>query len=100
ELLREIQYVPNGSRPKRVDGLRVVTDDSQSLAVWLHAEQDGRLKAIRVLIFIYEDVVKAFANFPTQGWLSDGLRPVQQQIVVVEYVLRLLRSEEHTSELS
>jgi len=37
ELLREIQDVPNGSRPKRINGLRVVTDDSQSLAVWLHA---------------------------------------------------------------
>jgi len=26
------------------------------------------------LIFIYKDVVKAFADFPTQGWLTDGFK--------------------------
>ena len=50
------------------------------------------LEPIGVLILIDENMVETRTYFPRQTRLCDHLRPVQQQVIVVEYVLRLLRA--------
>ena len=73
--------------------LRTVADDGQAAAVGLQGKKNRRLESVGILIFIHEDVVKSPSDFVAQAGLADHIGPVQQQVVVVEHVLRLLLSD-------
>ena len=48
------------------------------------------MQAVRVLILIDKDVIEAAADVVGQAGVADHLRPVEQEIIVVEHVLLLL----------
>ena len=48
------------------------------------------MQAVGVLIFVDQHMVEAVADVVCQRLVAHGLRPVQQQVVIIEYVLRLL----------
>ena len=54
------------------------------------ASRIERLQAVGVLILVDQDVIEAAADVVGQAGSLDHLRPVEQQIVVIEHVLRLL----------
>ena len=59
----------------------------------LSAEQDRCLQPIGVLVFVDEHVVEALADVARERRLRHHVGPVEQQVVVVEDVLRLLRGD-------
>ncbi len=91
ELAGKIQNVAHGRGAKRIDRLRVVADDRQSASAGLQRQQDRRLQTVGVLIFVDHHVIEARADLFRQRRLRHRLRPVEQQIVVIEHVLLLLR---------
>ena len=56
----------------------------------LEREQDAGLQRIGVLVFVHQDMVEARADLRREYRFGHHLRPVQQQVVVVEHVLFLL----------
>ena len=50
---------------------------------------DG-LQPVRILIFINQNMVKATADICGKSRIAHHLRPIEQQIVVIEHVLALL----------
>jgi hypothetical protein len=56
-----------------------------------HDHVSCRLQSVRVLIFVDQHVVEAAADIVGQAGVPDHLRPVEEQIIVVEHVLLLLR---------
>jgi len=58
--------------------------------VGLDRQQDCRLEAVGVLVFVDEDVVEARADIGGDGGFAHHHGPVEQQVVVVEDVLGLL----------
>jgi len=99
EPARKVEDVAHGRGAKGVDRLRVVADHRHALAVRLHPQENRRLQAVGVLVLVDEHVIEARANFPTQAGVRNHDRPVQQQVVVVEDVLRLLRFDIGIEEL-
>ena len=67
ELIRETENVAYGCRAEGVDRLHVVADESQALALGLQGQQNRRLKAVRVLVLVYENVVEAPASVLRKG---------------------------------
>ena len=90
ELAGEIEDVAHGRGAEGIDRLGVVADDGQAAAARLQRQQDRGLKAIGVLIFVDQDMIEAAADIVGKQRIADGLRPVEQQVVVIENVLRLL----------
>ena len=90
ELRREIEDVAHGGGAKRIDRLRVVADHRQTVPLRLQCQQDGRLQAVGVLIFVHQNMIETPADMLGECGLAGHLRPVQQQVVVIEHVLFLL----------
>jgi hypothetical protein len=90
ELARKVEDIADSGGSERVDRLRVVADDRDPLPVRLHRAKDRGLQAIGVLVFVDQDVIEACADLGGDRGFRHHLRPVQQQVVVVEDVLRLL----------
>ena len=89
----EVEDVADGRRTERVDRLRVVADHGHTRAVRLQAEQDPGLERVRVLVLVDQHVVEALLNRPGQLRLHHQVVPVEQEVVVVEHVVRLLVSD-------
>ena len=53
-------------------------------------EQDRRLQPVGILVFVDQHMIESSADLPAQRRLGDHVRPIEQQVVVVERVLRLL----------
>ena len=53
-------------------------------------QEDGGLEPVRVLVFVDQHVIEPRADIRREHRITDGLRPIEQQVVVVEYVLGLL----------
>jgi hypothetical protein len=70
--------------------LRVVADHRHAVALRLQAERDGGLEAVGIVILILHDVIEATRKFGRQQGVGHGVRPVEQEIVVIEDVLGLL----------
>jgi hypothetical protein len=68
----------------------VVADDGQAVPVRLKAEQDRGLQTVRILIFVDQNMIKALCNIVGDGPIGHDLRPIKQQVVVIEHVLLLL----------
>jgi hypothetical protein len=90
KLLREVEDVVHGGAAERVDGLGIVADHHHAGAVRLHAAQDAGLQAVRVLVFVDQQVVEQRPQFRAQFRVARHLGTEQQQVVVVEDVLFLL----------
>ena len=90
ELVGKVQDVAHGRGAERVDRLGVVADDRQASASGLERQQDRGLQAVRVLILIDQDVIETAADVVGQGGVADHLRPVEQEVVIIEHVLFLL----------
>ena len=91
EQRRVVEDVAHGRAAEGVDRLRVVADGREAAAVRLQREQDGRLQAVRVLVLVDQHVAEALPHVAGQRGLVHQLRPVEQQVVVVEHALALLR---------
>ena len=90
KLLGKVEDVAHRRGAERVDRLGVVADDRQAAAAGLESQQDGGLQAVGVLILIDQHVVEAAADVIGQAGVADHLRPVEQEVVVIEHVLLLL----------
>ena len=90
EALREIQNVAHGGGAEGIDRLRVVADDGEAAPIRLQRQQDRGLQAVGVLIFVDQHVIEAAADLFGDQRIAHHLRPVEQQIVVIEHVLGLL----------
>ena len=90
ELAREIEDVAHGRRAERIDRLRVVADHGEAAAAGLQRQQDRRLQPVGVLVFVDQHMVEAAADVVGQRRIAHGLRPVEQQVVIIEHVLLLL----------
>ncbi|MGF6657603.1 hypothetical protein OKW34_008193 [Paraburkholderia youngii] len=89
ELRGEIEDIAHGRAAKRIDRLRVVADHGQAAAVRFQREQDRRLQAVGVLVFVDQHMVEARRQIGRDAGLGGHVRPVEQQIVVVEHALLL-----------
>ena len=90
EALRKIQDVADSGGAERIDRLRVVADDGQAASVRLQRQQDRGLQAVGVLIFVDQHMIEAAADFVRDRRIAHHLRPVEQEVVVIEHVLGLL----------
>ena len=90
EVTGEIENVAHGRGAKRVDRLGVVADHGEAPAVRLERQQDRGLQRVGVLILVDQHVIEALADLVGERRLRHHLRPIEQQIVVVEHVLALL----------
>ena len=89
EVSGEVENVADRRGAERIDRLRVVADDSQSAPVRLEGKQDRFLQPVRILILVDHDVIETRGDLLRDGALRHHLRPVEQQIVVIEDVLLL-----------
>ncbi len=90
ELVREVEDVAHRGGAERIDRLRVVADHGESVPSGLEREQDRGLQAVGVLIFVDHHMVEAAADLLGQRRVGHHLRPVEQEVVVIEHVLLLL----------
>ena len=86
----KVENVAHRRGAERIDRLGVVADDRQAAAAGLQRQQDRGLQPVGVLVFVDQDVVEAAADVVGELGIADRLRPVEQQVVVIENVLRLL----------
>ena len=87
---REVEDVAHGRGAERIDRLRVVADDGEAAPVALQRQQDRGLQPVGVLVFVDQHVIEAAADVLGDGRVGNHLRPVEQQVVVIEHVLALL----------
>ena len=90
ERLGKAQDVLNRRRPEGVDSLRVVADDHHFGRPRPQAREDRGLQGIRVLVFVHEHVIEGPCHPRTGSRVGHERVPEQQEIVVVEDVLRAL----------
>ena len=90
EMVGEVEDVTHGGGAKRVDRLRVVADHGEAASLRPQRQQDRGLQAVAVLIFVDQHMVEALADFGSKARIRHHLRPVQEQVVVIEHLLRLL----------
>jgi hypothetical protein len=91
ELAGKIEDVAHRRAAKRIDRLRIVADDGETRAVGLQRQQNRGLQAVGVLIFVDEDMIEAAADLGGEVPVGHHLRPVEDQIIVIENPLPLLR---------
>ena len=87
---RKVQDVAHRGGAERVDRLGVVAHHREAAAVRLEPQQDRGLQPVGVLVFVDQDVVEALRDIGRERGLGHHLRPIEQQIVVIEHVLVLL----------
>ncbi len=92
KLFREMEDVAHVGRAKGVNRLGVVADHRQAAAERLQSHQDGSLKPVGVLVLVNKDVIETLGHPPGQIGFRDHLRPIEQQIVVIERVCACLAS--------
>ena len=91
EQAREVQDVAHGGAAEGVDRLRVVPDHRDAAPVRLEALQDRGLERVRVLVLVDQHVVEPPARVGRDLGHAQHPLPPQQQVVVVEHALALLR---------
>ena len=87
----KIENVAHGRGAERIDRLRVVADHREAAPSGLQRQQDRGLQPVGVLVFVDQHVIEAAADVVGDAPASrHHLRPVEQQVVVIEDVLLLL----------
>jgi hypothetical protein len=90
ELAGKVEDVAHRGAAEAVDGLGVVADHGEAAPVGPHGQQQPGLQAVGVLEFVHQDVAEARADLAGELGFGDHLRPVEEQVVVVEHLLGLL----------
>ena len=90
EMTGEVEDVAHGRGAKAVDRLGVVADHGETAPIRLEPQQDFRLKRVGILIFVDQDEIEAARHVRGDRSERHHVRPVQQQIVVIEHPLRAL----------
>ena len=90
EVAGKVEDVAHRRRAERVDRLRIVAHHRQADAAGLERQQDRCLQPVGVLILVHQHVIEALGDVGGDGRLRHHLRPVEQEIVVVEHMLALL----------
>ena len=62
--------------------------------------RNGILKPVGVLIFVHEDVIELSADIIGEPRIVHRLRPVEQQVIVIEDILRLLGLDIESEQLA
>ena len=99
ELSRIVKNVADIGTTEGIDRLGVIPDHRQAGAIGFHAQQNGRLQPVAVLVLINQYMVEITADLGRQVRVGDHLRPIEQQIIVIEHVLPLLGLDIGTEEL-
>ena len=86
----KVEDVAHGRGAKRVDRLGVVADDGQASPVRPQRQQHRGLEPVGVLIFVDQHVIEALRDLLRDRRLLHHVRPVEQEIVVIEHLLALL----------
>ena len=86
----KVEDVAHRRGAERIDRLRVVADHGEAVPAGLQRQQDRRLQPVGVLIFVDQHMIEAAADLVGERRIAHRLRPVEQQIVVIEHVLALL----------
>ena len=86
----ELEDVAHGRRSERVDRLRVVADHHEPLTRGTERGEDVCLERVRVLVLVDEDVVERRRDRGPGGRVAAERAPEQEEVVVVERVLRTL----------
>jgi hypothetical protein len=86
----EVENVPHGGGPKGINRLGIVADDGQAPAVGFEPHEDRGLQPVGILVFVDQNVVEAPGHIGGDGRHLHHLRPIEQQIVVIEHALALL----------
>ena len=89
-LVRKAQDVVDRRGTKRINRLRVVADNRDAVAAFAEVLQDLGLQHVRVLVFVDEDVIEFAANLCREPRVVHHRVPVEQQVVVVECLIRKL----------
>ncbi len=87
ELPGEVEDVPHGGGPERVDGLGVVPDRGEVLAPGAEHLQDLGLKAVGVLILVDQDAIEPAADGSGGSGIRQQAVPEEQEVVIVEDAL-------------
>ena len=90
EAAGEIEDVAHRRRAEGVDRLGVIADDGDTGAVGLQTKQDRRLQGVGVLVLVDQDMIEAAGDDTCDLVDLHHLRPVEQEIVVIEHRLGLL----------
>ena len=90
ELLGETENIVDFGRTKRVDRLRVIADDGHAGAVGFQRCKNIGLQPVRVLVLVDQYMVEPRTDLQGKLFFCDEMTPVQQQIVIVEYLALLL----------
>src|SRR6185295_19647905 len=90
EMAGEVENVAHGRGPKGIDRLRVVADNSQTTPGWFQGQQDRGLQAVRILILIDQHMIETRRHVVRDRALDHHLSPVEEEIVIIQYVLLLL----------
>ena len=77
-MAREVEDIAYRRGSKRVDGLRVISDNCEASAVWLEGQQDRSLQSVGVLLFIDQNVIEAGRHVGRKQGLRHHLRPIEQ----------------------
>ena len=89
-LIGKAQDVLDLCRTKRIDGLRVVADNGDTVAVRLECPQDLRLHEIRILVLVDQHMIEPGTDFLRELLVGYEVIPVQQQVIVVQRLALLL----------
>jgi len=90
KLARKVEDVAHGRGSEGVDGLRVVAHHREPAAVGLQGEQDAGLERVRILVLVDQHVVEVAAHGVGGRGFLHQVKPVQQQVIVIEEVAALL----------
>ena len=86
-LIRKPKDVADRRGSKRIDRLRIVTDDGDAITVLPQPLQNFCLQHVCVLVFVDEDVIELAADICREPIVAHHRVPVQQQVVVVERLI-------------
>ena len=75
----------------KIEQLCVIAYDGQPAPFRFESQEDRSLQAVRILIFVDQHMIETVRHILCNGAFDHHLRPVEQQIVVIEHVLLLLR---------
>ena len=90
EMIRKIENVAHRCRTKGINRLGIVAHHRQTFAVRLESKKDRSLQTVRVLILVDQHMVETRGNIVRNLFHLHHLRPVKQQIVVIEDIMALL----------